>query len=164
MIGPAQEHLGRQIPALFPTQRASDHDGLKWELLRPGGYITAAPLAGHNEPFAIGRPLEHGDSLGEQETKVTPRRNVGRRGWNRQATGFSLPIEASWTALLILESRSSTYRTIHAPARASIFVPRILRPTGGLSCIQASRPIRLMRGQMPCRWKAAEGKGGKFAR
>jgi hypothetical protein len=33
-----------------------------------------------------------------------------------------------------------------------------------LSCIQASRPIRLMRGQMPCRWKAAEGKGGKFAR
>jgi hypothetical protein len=70
LIGPAQEHLGRQILALFPTQRASDHDGLKWELLHPGGYITAAPFAGHNEPFAIGRPLEHENSIGEWITKV----------------------------------------------------------------------------------------------
>jgi hypothetical protein len=53
MIGPPQQDLGWQVPALFSAQRAGDHNRLKRELLHPGRHIPLAPLALHNEQLPI---------------------------------------------------------------------------------------------------------------
>jgi hypothetical protein len=49
LIDPSKEDLGRQIAALFATQRALHNDGLKREFGHAGRDVPEAFLASHNK-------------------------------------------------------------------------------------------------------------------
>jgi len=53
---PAQDQLRWQIPSLFSTQRAGNHDWLKRKLLQPCRYVPAASFARHHELLSILNP------------------------------------------------------------------------------------------------------------
>jgi hypothetical protein len=52
LVWPTEKDFGRQVPALFATERALDRDGLERELPDAGRHITAALLAGDDEGLA----------------------------------------------------------------------------------------------------------------
>jgi hypothetical protein len=78
LIGPAEEHLGRQILALFPTQRASDNNGLERKLPNSGWHIASTPFALDDEqlPFlnSKGHQEEHRRKNSESLGVEKPRR------------------------------------------------------------------------------------------
>jgi hypothetical protein len=81
LVRATEEDLGRQVPALFATERALDRDGLKWKVVPPSGDIAAAPLAGDDEQSPLnGRESEcHSMSIGEVKAKVFHRPEPNQR-------------------------------------------------------------------------------------
>ena len=53
LCGSAEQNLRWQIPPVLPAQRAGDDDGLKREVVYPGGYPAITPLAFDDEPLAF---------------------------------------------------------------------------------------------------------------
>jgi hypothetical protein len=76
VIRPPQQNLGRQVPALLPTEGAGDHERLERKLLYPGWDIAPASLALDNEEFPFLDSKSHGRiTIGEYMANVYLRKS-----------------------------------------------------------------------------------------